>query len=331
MLVLALSSVSFMGMCICACVHDYSSTLNDHHSPSSIPICPSPRILTGCPIPTVPPAGQSVPHVQTPLSDPSQPQPPLQVAKECPQSAKQPSGSRSGARSTGSISSAVCPLNREKKQKLSSASIGGRTVAKQLKNGRQKTTNGWRPVGLPFQKEVFSVGEEALVLRKCFEGVQRDGELIRVRDTVLLKSGPRKKTLPYVAKISALWEEPESGELMMSLFWYYRPEHTQGGRNPSVHCENEIFASRHQDVNSVACIEDKCYVLTLAQYCRFCALVKRRREGVRDSAASFVVPPVVGNTMPTHHCVPDDVDPELVFFCRHVYDFRYGRLLKNLQ
>lgn len=49
------------------------------------------------------------------------------------------------------------------------------------------------------------------MLRKCFEGVQRDGELIRVRDTVLLKSGPRKKTLPYVAKISALWEEPESG------------------------------------------------------------------------------------------------------------------------
>lgn len=33
--------------------------------------------------------------------------------------------------------------------------------------------------------------------------------------------------------------------------------------------QNEIFASRHQDVNSVACIEDKCYVLTLAQYCRW--------------------------------------------------------------
>lgn len=28
-----------------------------------------------------------------------------------------------------------------------------------------------------------------------------------------------------------------SGELMMSLFWYYRPEHTQGGRDPSTHCE----------------------------------------------------------------------------------------------
>lgn len=25
------------------------------------------------------------------------------------------------------------------------------------------------------------------------------------------------------------------GELMMSLLWYYRPEHTQGGRNSSMH------------------------------------------------------------------------------------------------
>lgn len=38
--------------------------------------------------------------------------------------------------------------------------------------------------------------------------------------------------------------------------------------NTALSLQNEIFASRHQDVNSVACIEDKCYVLTLAQYCR---------------------------------------------------------------
>ena len=49
------------------------------------------------------------------------------------------------------------------------------------------------------------------MLRTCFQGVHRDGEVIRVRDTVLLRSGPRKKTLPFVAKISALWQDPESG------------------------------------------------------------------------------------------------------------------------
>lgn len=135
---------------------EFPPTLSDHHGPhSSIPICPNPRILTGCPIPSVPPAGQSVPHVQTPLSDPSQPQPPLQVAKECPQSAKSPSGSRSGVRGAGG--SAVRPLARDEKQKLVSVGVVERKVVKQPKHRRQKATNGWQPVGLPYQKNVFSV------------------------------------------------------------------------------------------------------------------------------------------------------------------------------
>lgn len=48
-------------------------------------------------------------------------------------------------------------------------------------------------------------------IRKSYQAVERHGETIRVRDTVLLKSGPRKTSTPYVAKISALWENPESG------------------------------------------------------------------------------------------------------------------------
>lgn len=54
---------------------------------------------------------------------------------------------------------------------------------------------------------------------------------------------------------------------MMSLLWYYRPEHTEQGRQP-VDGPDEVFASRHKDHNSVACIEDKCYVLTFSEYCR---------------------------------------------------------------
>lgn len=53
----------------------------------------------------------------------------------------------------------------------------------------------------------------------------------------------------------------------MSLLWYYRPEHTEQGRQPN-DCADEVFASKHQDHNSVACIEDKCYVLTFNEYCR---------------------------------------------------------------
>lgn len=58
-----------------------------------------------------------------------------------------------------------------------------------------------------------------------------------------------------------------SGEMMMSLFWYYRPEHTEQGRQDN-DASDEVFASRHKDHNSVACIEDKCYVLTYNEYCR---------------------------------------------------------------
>ncbi|KAA0708149.1 Bromo adjacent -like proteiny domain-containing 1 protein [Triplophysa tibetana] len=92
---------------------------------------------------------------------------------------------------------------------------------------------------------------------------------------------------------------------------------------------NEIFASRHQDENSVACIEDRCYVLPLAQYCRFCALVKRQSEGVNGGVP--VVPDSSDSLTPPHRLVPDDVDPDLVYLCRHVYDFKHGRILKNLQ
>jgi hypothetical protein len=55
---------------------------------------------------------------------------------------------------------------------------------------------------------------------------------------------------------------------MVSLLWYYRPEHTDHGRRPD-DMEDEIFASKHKDINSVACIEDKCYVLTFNEYCRY--------------------------------------------------------------
>lgn len=55
---------------------------------------------------------------------------------------------------------------------------------------------------------------------------------------------------------------------MLSLLWYYRPEHTDRGRRPEDNVD-EIFASRHKDINSVACIEDRCFVLTFNEYCRY--------------------------------------------------------------
>ena len=58
-----------------------------------------------------------------------------------------------------------------------------------------------------------------------------------------------------------------AGEMMMSLLWFYRPEHTEFGRQPG-DCNDELFASKHRDFTSVACIEDKCFVMTFNEYCR---------------------------------------------------------------
>ncbi|KAM4690083.1 bromo adjacent homology domain-containing 1 protein [Rhinophrynus dorsalis] len=280
------------------------------------PVSPA-HPLSGCPVPSVPPAAEPVPYLQTPNSEP-QTLAMLKTARECPQSSKPPSGSKSGVRNTSS-----CFHTADNKTSKS------HNHPKQQRISRRRATNGWMPLGTPCEKAVYVVNEPEPALRRSYQAVERNGEIIRVRDTVLLKSGPRKKSMPYVAKISALWEEPKTGELMMSLFWYYRPEHTQGGRNPSMH-QNEIFASRHQDENSIACIEEKCYVLTFAEYCRFCALVKRRGEGCPNKKA-LIVPPSEEYCTPLHRRVPDSTDPELVFLCRHVYDFRHGRILKNPQ
>ncbi|XP_021916098.1 uncharacterized protein LOC110828084 isoform X2 [Zootermopsis nevadensis] len=189
-----------------------------------------------------------------------------------------------------------------------------------------KWSNGWKFEGDPFESKVFVSSDDELKLRKCYPLMRHnEGDVIRPRDCILLKSGPRKTDLPFVAKVASLWENPDDGEMMVSLLWYYRPEHTDHGRKPD-DMEDEIFASKHKDINSVACIEDKCYVLTFNEYCRYRKCVRRVEEGVKEP----------GLVVPQHDEYPREnrqppgcVAPELVFFCRRVYDFRQRRILKN--
>ncbi|CAG7815605.1 unnamed protein product, partial [Allacma fusca] len=131
-----------------------------------------------------------------------------------------------------------------------------------------KWSNGWRFEGDPFEAKVYLTNDDQPVIRRCYPAMRHDGgDVIQARDCVLLKSGPRKTDLPFVAKVAALWENPVDGEMMFSLLWYYRPEHTEIGRTRE-DMPDEIFASKHRDCNSVATIEDRCYVLTLNEYCR---------------------------------------------------------------
>ncbi|XP_018329966.1 uncharacterized protein LOC108740226 [Agrilus planipennis] len=188
-------------------------------------------------------------------------------------------------------------------------------------------SNGWTWAGEPFQAKVFLNSDEATVVRTCYPAmVHVEGDRIEARDCVLLKAGQKKNELPFVAKVAALWENPEDGEMMMSLLWYYRPEHTEQGPQPTDE-HDEVFASRHKDTNSVACIEDKCYVLTFNEYCRYRKNLRRLEENLEETKPFVPNPEIYPRThrQPSNPRTPSD----LVFFCRRVYDFRQKRIVKN--
>ncbi len=114
--------------------------------------------------------------------------------------------------------------------------------------------------------------------------------------------------------------------MMMSLLWYYRPEHTDL-EYYSNQMMGEIFASKHRDTNSVACIDDKCYVLTYNEFCRYKRLKLIKKSPV--SLTSTIVPPMDEPYPRVDRLPPMRVFPELVFCCRKVYDYRQKRILKN--
>lgn len=50
------------------------------------------------------------------------------------------------------------------------------------------------------------------VVRKCYPAMRHvQGDVIYPRDSILLKAGPRKIDLPFVAKVAAMWENPDDG------------------------------------------------------------------------------------------------------------------------
>ncbi|TRY78802.1 hypothetical protein TCAL_15320 [Tigriopus californicus] len=122
------------------------------------------------------------------------------------------------------------------------------------------------------------------------------------------------------------WSKRHNGDMMMSLLWYYRPEHLESGRR-SDDMSDEVYASRHRDNTSVACIEDKCYVMTFNEYCRYRKFLRMVDQGL-SCGTSIVPDPLPGyeraEFLPTQRVAPDRV-----FLCRRVYESRQRRLLKN--
>ncbi|KAA0202325.1 hypothetical protein HAZT_HAZT009535, partial [Hyalella azteca] len=88
-------------------------------------------------------------------------------------------------------------------------SSSGTGKSKMLK--KPKYSHGWSWEGEPYQGKIWLRNDEVLITRTCYTAMQhKEGDLVRVRDCVLLRSGPRKADLPFVAKVAALWEDPDT-------------------------------------------------------------------------------------------------------------------------
>lgn len=109
------------------------------HSPSLL--VPPSMPMSSCPLSSVPTSTQTQPNLLTPLSGRDQPQARLKLARENPKSTKPTNGSLSMGRTR---------LPQKQPSPLPSLSN-----AKQKRISRRRATNGWRPVGMPAEKEVF--------------------------------------------------------------------------------------------------------------------------------------------------------------------------------
>ncbi|XP_063385508.1 uncharacterized protein LOC134671578 [Cydia fagiglandana] len=190
-------------------------------------------------------------------------------------------------------------------------------------------SNGWTWDGEDHISKVYLNNDSRLDrTARCWSRMTHSsGDRVARGDCVLLRASSARAQ-PFVARVARLWENPDDGEMMVSLVWYYRPEHTHGGRQPD-DAPDEVFASRHRDANSVACIEDKCYVLTFNEYCRYRKRLKALEEGV--TVAPSIVPPMpaadITPAVATNDSkLPPTVSPELVLFCRKIYDFRSKKI-----
>ncbi|XP_040581568.1 uncharacterized protein Hers [Lepeophtheirus salmonis] len=234
------------------------------------------------------------------------------------------------ATGSGGVVGGLCFLNspqtKKKVMQLPSSFISCGSIPKKHK-GPPKLSNGWSWVGEGFEQKVHLNNEDPPTLRICYSSMKHtEGDFVKVRDCILLASGNRKKDLPFIAKVTALWEHPDNGEMMLSLLWYYRPEHLDNGRN-NFELSDEIYASKHRDFTSVACVEDKCYVMTYNEYCRYRKFLRMIEEHVTPPVSA--IPELESGYYRQNFLPKCRVAPDRVFLCRRVYESRQRRLLKN--
>ncbi|CAF2658388.1 unnamed protein product [Rotaria sp. Silwood2] len=201
---------------------------------------------------------------------------------------------------------------------------------------KQKISNYWILFGKSEQKLVSIHSDKPPVIRECYSSIQHitEKDIINSNDCVILRpeTDTENNDIPYVAKVKWFWKEPTSDEIQMSLIWYYHPEHTElPARAKQRFLQNELLASRYSDCINVACIEDKCYVLNLNEYSRYC-LREKSTNLFEHSEPVGQLKLLLNRNTPTvyHRLLPaTTVGNQNIFFCRHVYDYRVKRILKN--
>ncbi|CAB4059513.1 unnamed protein product [Lepeophtheirus salmonis] len=216
------------------------------------------------------------------------------------------------ATGSGGVVGGLCFLNspqtKKKVMQLPSSFISCGSIPKKHK-GPPKLSNGWSWVGEGFEQKVHLNNEDPPTLRICYSSMKHtEGDFVKVRD------------------LTALWEHPDNGEMMLSLLWYYRPEHLDNGRN-NFELSDEIYASKHRDFTSVACVEDKCYVMTYNEYCRYRKFLRMIEEHVTPPVSA--IPELESGYYRQNFLPKCRVAPDRVFLCRRVYESRQRRLLKK--
>ena len=93
----------------------------------------------------------------------------------------------------------------------------GREEKVHLNVSMKKNGKNGNPLFQPSPSFFAPQNEDPPVFRICYPAMKHsEGDVVKPRHCILLASGHRKKDLPFVAKVTALYENPEDGTLVNS-------------------------------------------------------------------------------------------------------------------